>query len=128
MPTMVGSVKMKPLTFPPGRAKLATNPLPTGSATMAKTMGMLRVCCSSALVVGVVLERMTSGVECDELIRKPLDGLRILGRRPARLDSDIAVLGPSKLLQSGPECDNLGLRLDVAGGVAHQRANPPHPL
>ena len=30
---------------------------------MTKTMGMVRVCCSSAAVVGVVLERMRSG--CD---------------------------------------------------------------
>jgi hypothetical protein len=37
---------MKPVTLPPGRAKLATKPLPIGSATIAKTMGMVRVCCN----------------------------------------------------------------------------------
>src|SRR5262249_44503759 len=41
---IVGSVKMKPVTLPPGRAKLATKPLPIGSATIAKTMGIVRVC------------------------------------------------------------------------------------
>src|SRR2546425_2330816 len=51
----------KPVTLPPGRGKLATKPEPTGSATVAKTMGMVRVCCRSAAVVGVVLERMRSG-------------------------------------------------------------------
>src|SRR5262245_60057481 len=61
LPAIVGSVKMKPVTLPPGRAKLATKPLPIGSATIAKTIGMVRVCCSSTLVGGVVLERMTLG-------------------------------------------------------------------
>ena len=51
----------KPVTLPPGRGKLATKPLPIGSPTVAKTMGMVRVCCSSAFVVGVVLARITSG-------------------------------------------------------------------
>ena len=61
LPAIVGSETLKPVTLPPGRAKLATKPLPTGSATIAKTMGMVRVCCSSAAVVGVVCERMRSG-------------------------------------------------------------------
>ena len=45
----------------PGCGKLATKPLPIGSATSAKTMGMVRVCCSSAAVAGVLCERMRSG-------------------------------------------------------------------
>ena len=44
LPAIVGSVKMKPVTLPPGRAKLVTKPLPIGSATIAKTMGIVRVC------------------------------------------------------------------------------------
>src|SRR5450759_2225055 len=52
---------MKPVALPPGRAKLATKPLPTGSETFAKMMGMVRVCCSIAAVVGVFCVRMRSG-------------------------------------------------------------------
>ena len=52
---------LKPVTLPPGCAKLATKPLPTGSATVANTMGMVRVCCISARVVGVTCERIRSG-------------------------------------------------------------------
>src|SRR6266403_1064386 len=44
LPAIVGSVKMKPVTLPPGRRKLAMKPLPIGSATIAKTMGIVRVC------------------------------------------------------------------------------------
>ena len=53
-----GSILVKPVTLPPGREKLATKPLATGSDTVAKMMGMVRVSCSSAAVVGVMCERM----------------------------------------------------------------------
>jgi hypothetical protein len=32
---------VKPVALPPGRAKLLTKPLPTGSATMTKMTGMV---------------------------------------------------------------------------------------
>jgi hypothetical protein len=41
LPAIVGSVKMNPVTLLPGRAKFAMKPLPIGSATIAKTMGMV---------------------------------------------------------------------------------------
>jgi hypothetical protein len=36
------------MALPPGRARLATKPLATGSATIAKTIGMMRVSCNRA--------------------------------------------------------------------------------
>src|SRR5262249_55401236 len=39
---------VKPVVFPPGRARLATTPMPTGSPTCANTMGTVRVACCSA--------------------------------------------------------------------------------
>src|SRR6516165_658548 len=53
LPPSASSLAVKPVTMPPGREKLATRPLPTGSATVAKTIGIVRVCCNSAAVVGV---------------------------------------------------------------------------
>src|SRR5262249_45008939 len=38
LPAMVGSILVKPVTLPPGRAKLVTKRLPSGSATIAKMM------------------------------------------------------------------------------------------
>src|SRR5215475_9250988 len=35
----------RPLTLPPGRARLATMPVPTGSPATAKTIGMTDVAC-----------------------------------------------------------------------------------
>ena len=40
LPPIVGSVTVKPVTLPPGRGRPATKPLPTGSATFAKMMGI----------------------------------------------------------------------------------------
>jgi hypothetical protein len=34
---------IKPVMLPPGRAKLTTNPAPTGSGTCANTIGTVRV-------------------------------------------------------------------------------------
>src|SRR5438132_5737727 len=61
LPAIVGSILVKPVTLPPGRGKLATKPLPTGSETDTKMTGTVRVCCSSAAVVGVVCERNRCG-------------------------------------------------------------------
>ena len=44
---------MKPVALPPGRAKLATRPAPTGSAVPANTIGTVRVACSSGATVDV---------------------------------------------------------------------------
>jgi hypothetical protein len=38
-----GDNKLEPITLPPGREKLATRPLPTGSFAAGTTMGMLLV-------------------------------------------------------------------------------------
>ena len=43
--------RVKPVALPPGRAKLATKPAPTGSVTTTNTIGTVRVaCCNGATV------------------------------------------------------------------------------
>ena len=42
----------KPVTLPPGRAKLPTKPAATGSATNGNTIGTLRVACCNGTTVG----------------------------------------------------------------------------
>ena len=49
-----------PVTLPPGRARLATKPVPTGSAAAAKTIGMIDVACFAARTTGVPEVTMTS--------------------------------------------------------------------
>src|SRR6516225_10116994 len=43
---------VKPVALPPGRARLATKPAPTGSTTCANTIGTVRVACSKGVAAG----------------------------------------------------------------------------
>ena len=66
-------------------------PLPTGSVTVAKTIGMVRVCCSSAAVVGVVCERIRSGCSAmSSFANRCLDSASNPGQR-----ASIRMLRPS---------------------------------
>jgi hypothetical protein len=48
-----------PVTLPPGRARLATSPEPTGSTAIANAIGMVEVACFTAWIA-VSTVRMTS--------------------------------------------------------------------
>jgi hypothetical protein len=50
----------RPVTLPPGRARLVTKPLPTGSPDPTKTIGIFDVACIAAAVEGVAVVKMTS--------------------------------------------------------------------
>jgi hypothetical protein len=60
-PLMPYSNAVNPVALPPGCAKLATNPAPTGSMTFANTIGALRLACCSAATLALAEARMTSG-------------------------------------------------------------------
>jgi hypothetical protein len=51
---------LTPVMFPPGRARLATSPLPTGSATNVMTMGTVVVAYFAARAAGVLDVTMMS--------------------------------------------------------------------
>jgi hypothetical protein len=50
----------KPVMLPPGRARLATRPVPTGSPITAGTIGMTEVACCAAATSAVPCVTMTS--------------------------------------------------------------------
>ena len=52
-PPISGTIKLSPVTLPPGRAKEATNPFPTGSASDAITIGIVLVAFLAARVTSV---------------------------------------------------------------------------
>src|SRR6516165_3668742 len=54
-PIMGKSMNVKPVMFPPGRARLAMKPCPSGSMTPTKTIGMVRVSCFSATSTPVLM-------------------------------------------------------------------------
>jgi hypothetical protein len=60
LPLKLYSNNKKPVTLPPGRAKLSTKPPPTGSATAANTIGALRLACCIAAKLKVPLARTMS--------------------------------------------------------------------
>src|SRR5262249_44349795 len=111
----------KPVTFPPGRGKLATKPLPIGSATSAKTIGMVRVSCSMVAVIVVLCVRMRSG--CSSLHR-----LDVAGCCPAGVDPDIAALCPSELFKSLMQRRDAGLPYRIVRGEWHEHADASHSL
>ena len=49
-PLMPYSKLVKPVALPPGRARLSTNPAPTGSNTFVNTIGTKRVACNNGPV------------------------------------------------------------------------------
>ena len=115
------------MAFPPGRGKLATKPLLTGSAMFAKMMGMVRVCCSSAAVVDVFAERMRPGCSAtSSFANRCLDSAS--SARPASVGLDVAALRPPQLLEFPTERRKAGLSFRVALGIPHQHADPPHAL
>jgi hypothetical protein len=63
----------KPVALPPGRGRLATKPLPTGSLTFVKMMGMVCVWCSSDAVEGVLVETTSSG--CSATVDEEVVGM-----------------------------------------------------
>ena len=82
------------MTLPPGRARLVTRPLPSGSAASANTIGIVEVA------------RLAAGLRCprDDDVDLAVDELgHDLGRAldtslcPAILDRHVAALGPAKL-------------------------------
>ena len=60
-PLRLYSNSKKPVVLPPGRARLSTKPLPTGSTTFTNTIGAVRVACCNAAKAGLLDVRMASG-------------------------------------------------------------------
>jgi len=61
LPASEYSNAVNPVALPPGRAKLATAPVPTGSLRLVNTIGMVRVSASRASTPGVLPANSTSG-------------------------------------------------------------------
>jgi hypothetical protein len=61
-PLRLNSDAAKPVALPPGRARLATQPPPTGSMTVTNTIGAFRLTCCKAPTVAPDVARRTSGL------------------------------------------------------------------
>ena len=91
------------MTLQPGRARLATRPLPTGSPAAAKTMGMTDVACFAAttdevpsVTITSTLSRANSAAISAERSLRPSP--------PTKLDRDGATLDPPEFPQPLDKC------------------------
>src|SRR5262245_38959691 len=92
----------RPVTLPPGRARLATRPVPTGSPAEAKTIGMTDVACLAARTGGVFCVRMTSTL-------RRMNSAAISAKRsacPSAQWYSIAMVRPSIQPSSRNRCTN----------------------
>src|SRR5262249_16870875 len=127
------SNEVKPVALRPGRAKLSTNPAPTGSAMPTNTIGIVWVACSSGATPA--LESASVWRERNHFDRVFLHG----GARavaPAIVQTNILPNAPAQLLQRLDEGRHpiLSFRIvrggrggGVGGGRGSARAGAPAP-
>ena len=98
LPPRVASKTPKPVTFPPGRSSRATRPLATGSATPAKTIGIVRVSRWRAAVATVPLVRIQNdvGLHADQLLRERSYPI-VVTAAPTKVHPHVATIGPTQV-------------------------------
>src|SRR5262249_9293215 len=102
-----------PVTFPPGRGRLATNPRPTGSPVSAMTIGISRVACLATTAVGVNQVTMISTLRRTSLggqFGKPVEA----SIRRSKLKSNVLPLHIPQIVQPLPKHPPKLLRIDIA--------------
>ena len=99
----------KPVALPPGRARLATKPAPTGSMTPTKAIGTVRLRRCSTTTIGAVAAKTTSGVNASKSAAslRMRSGSRLLA--PQRYAT--RTLRPTDQPSSCNPCRNAALRL-----------------
>ncbi len=96
-----------PVTFPPGRARLATRPVPTGSPAFPMTTGMVLVALFAARAAGVPSVTSTS-------VLRRTSSAASLGRSsnlPAAYRWSMTMFWPSEYPSSRSPCRNAARRL-----------------
>ena len=124
MPAIAASMLLKPVMLPPGFDRLATKPSPTGSATPAKTMGMIRV---------AVLESPRGRCRvCEDRIGSEARQFRRMGqyarrvaRTPAEIDADVSAFDPVQFAKGVAESLDSGLSYRIAFRDRHQHTEIP---
>src|SRR2546423_4988393 len=123
-PAMLACSTVKPVMLPPGRAMLATNPLPIGSDTATNTIGIVPVARMSALATGVLWAENAVRLELYQLFRKRLHA-RGVALGLAILDAKVLAEGPALA------CETFLEGIDASVGFrivcqAHQHPDGAH--
>src|SRR5262249_53218664 len=123
LPASPYSNSMKPVILPPGRARLRTKPAPTGSTTCRNTIGILRVACSRAGMVGPTPATITSGPSATS---SATSSRKRAASPAAHVDPQLAADDPARFLQALVQRCDFGLRVRVVGSGAHEDADASH--
>ena len=118
---------MKPVALPPGRARLSTKPAPTGSTTIANTIGTVRVACSNGPTVEVPVARMTSGASATNSAAC----LRMSAALVVAQRVSMRTLRPMVQPNCSSPCRNAptqALTFRIVRGCGQEDADAPHPL
>ena len=126
-PLMPNSNRVNPVALPPGRARLATKPAPTGSLTFTNTMGTWRVACSSGVSGEFPLTTMTSGASATSSAARPAQKFAV-ARTDAVLDPNVAPDDPSQLLQTLTKGCQASLPFRIVRGPRAEHPDAPHAL
>src|SRR3984893_16931580 len=124
-PPMLYSNVVKPVAFPPGRARLPTIPAPTGSGTITNTIGNVRVKCNSGGAVALPVATMTSGAQGNQFNRISPYALGITCR-PSDFDPHVSSHSPTQFLQTLHECCETGLCNRTLRACGHHNADVQH--
>ena len=107
---------------PPGRARLSTRSLPTGSVEFANTtIGTVRVTCSNGPTALLPWATMTSGASATNspaYRAKPFG----IAYGPADIDPHVAADGPAQFRQALCERRDAGHQLRIIRGQVHEHA------
>jgi hypothetical protein len=122
---MLYSYRANPVILPPGRAKVWTKPLLTGSTTVTNTIGTVRVACIRKPTVALPVVTITSGAG----VTNSATNLRMRSASPAAQRVSIRTLLPSVQ----PNCASkerrvAGLTFRIVRGRGVQHADPSHPV
>src|SRR6516162_3762508 len=110
----------RPVTLPPGRARLAIRPVPTGSPAPAKTMGMTDVASMAATTTAVPDVTMTSTLRWTN--SAAISAARSV--RPSAQRYSIAMVRPSIQPSSRSRCTKAATHWPWVAGVAE----PKYPM
>ena len=122
-------MKLKPVTLPPGRARLATSPDLTGSATRITTIGKVTVAFLAASAAGVLIATITSTLSRTSSSANPASS----SLRPAALRNSMSMLVPStcpssrsrsRNVSSSPGCRSCASTPMRWGGSSFSAAEP----
>ena len=123
----LNSYAIKPVALPPGRARLATRPLPTGSIVVTNTIGTVRLACCKSPTIELAVPTMTSGANATNSAayrRK-----RSVSPAPQRVST--CTLAPTSQPNCCNPCANAAIQVcpnEFVGGRGHQYANAAHAM